>query len=135
MKRLILFMCLAVSISSLKPQNPQGGTVTDIDGNVYHTVVIGNYIWFKENLKTTSYNDGTKIPNLTGSTDWLGSTEGAYCWYDNNESNSKTYGALYNWYAVNTGRICPEGWRVPKDQEWKYLEGYSDTPHRIGDTI
>lgn len=99
--------------------------VTDADGNVYTTVVIGNQEWFAENLKTTKYNDGTPIPNVTNNTDWGNLRSGAYAWYNNNEANYKnTYGALYNWHAVNTGDLCPMGWHVPTDAEWTALTDY-----------
>ncbi len=99
------------------------GTVTDIDGNVYSTVQIGTQTWMAENLKTTTYNNGTSIDLVTDTTAWENNTTGAYCWYDNDQAQyAETYGALYNWYAVNTGNLCPSGWHVPTDEEWKTLE-------------
>ena len=101
-------------------------TVTDIDGNVYKTVKIGDQVWFTENLKTTQYNDGTPIPNVTGNSDWSILTSGAYAWYNNDEATYKdAYGALYNWYAVATGTLCPMGWRVPTDADWTSLTDYA----------
>ncbi len=122
-------------MSSLKAQTQDIGTVTDIDGNVYRTVVIGNYLWIAENLKVITYNNGTKIPNITDSILWTGLTTGAYCWYHNDGTNAKTYGALYNWHAVNTGRLCPNGWRIPTDEEWKNLEGNADTRFGQGNPV
>jgi len=110
-------------------------TVKDIDGNVYKTVLIGKYKWMAENLKTTTYNNGIKIPNVKEQSVWENLSTGAYCWYKNNESYADTFGLLYNWHAVNTGNLCPTGWRVPTDEEWKYLEGYVDSIYSIGDTI
>jgi uncharacterized protein (TIGR02145 family) len=110
-------------------------TVKDIDGNVYKTVVIGKYKWMEENLKTTTYNNGTEIPNVTEQSVWLRLSNGAYGWYNNNESYADTFGLLYNWYAVNTGKLCPDGWRVPSDEEWKYLEGFVDTKYGIGNSV
>jgi uncharacterized protein (TIGR02145 family) len=96
--------------------------VADGEGNIYSTVKIGTLVWMAENLKTTKYNDGTDIPNVTINTAWAASTTGAYCWYNNDETANKViYGALYNWYAVNTGKLCPVGWRVPCDAEWDQL--------------
>ena len=93
--------------------------VTDIEENIYKIVKIGDQIWLAENLKTTKYQDGTAIPNVAVAATWEGLTTGAYCWYNNNETdNKKTYGALYNWYAINTGKLCPTGWHVPSDAEW-----------------
>ena len=96
----------------------------DADGNVYHSVIIGGQEWFAENLRTTRYNDGTPIPNVTNDSDWRSLSTGAYCWHDNNPANGKTYGALYNWHAVNTGKLCPTGWHVPSDAEWTALTDY-----------
>jgi len=102
---------------------PCGNTVS-YDGVTYNTVQIGNQCWFKENLRTTKYNDGTSITNITNASTWTSTTTGAYCCYSNSTSNCTTYGALYNWYAVTTGKLCPSGWHVPSDAEWKTLEMY-----------
>jgi uncharacterized protein (TIGR02145 family) len=100
------------------------GSMTDIDGNTYKTVTIGTQTWMAENLKVTKYNDGTNIPNVTDDTEWGNLTTGAYCNYNNDQSNVATYGRLYNWYAVNTGKLCPTGWHVPSDAEWTELTDY-----------
>ena len=102
----------------------ESGTVTDIDGNVYHTVTIGTQVWMVENLKTTKYNDGTNIPLVTDGAEWVYLTTGAYCWYNNDISYKNPYGALYNWYTVNTGKLAPIGWHVPTDDEWTTLTTY-----------
>ena len=100
-------------------------TVTDIDGNVYHTVTIGTQVWMLENLKVTKFNDGTAIPLVTDGTAWTNLVTAGFCWYDNNEATYKnTYGALYNWYTVNTGKLSPAGWHVPTDAEWTTLTSY-----------
>jgi len=96
----------------------------DVDGNTYKTVNIGTQTWFAENLKTTKYNDGTFIPNISNNTDWTNLKTGAYCNYNNEISNGNTYGNLYNWYAVNTGKLCPTGWHVPSYDEWNALDDY-----------
>jgi uncharacterized protein (TIGR02145 family) len=101
--------------------------VTDIDGNIYNIVTIGTQIWLKENLKTTKYNDGTVIPNVTDITAWSANTTGAYCDYSNIPANSNTYGRLYNWYVVgstNPKNVCPTGWHVSTDAEWTALATY-----------
>jgi uncharacterized protein (TIGR02145 family) len=96
--------------------------LTDIDGNVYNTVIIGTQVWMTENLKTTKYNDNTKIPNVIDNTPWCTLPTPAYCWYKNDEaSNKHSYGALYNWFTVNTGKLCPTGWHVPSEVEWTTL--------------
>ena len=100
------------------------GSITDIDGNTYKTVTISTQTWMAENLKVTKYNDGIAIPNVTDNTAWSELTTGALCDYDNTPSNSKTYGKLYNWHAVNTGKLCPTGWHVPSDAEWTKLTDY-----------
>jgi uncharacterized protein (TIGR02145 family) len=99
-------------------------SITDIDGNTYKTVTIGTQTWMAENLKVTKYNDGIAIPNVTDDTAWGELTTGALCDYDNTPSNSETYGKLYNWHAVNTGKLCPTGWHVPSDAEWTELTDY-----------
>jgi uncharacterized protein (TIGR02145 family) len=106
--------------TSADPSTPK-----DIDGNVYNTVTIGTQTWMKENLKTTKYNDSTLIPLVTDNTSWPSRTTPAYCWYNNDEATYKNpYGALYNWYTVNTGKLCPIGWHVPSVVEWTILENY-----------
>ena len=98
--------------------------VTDIDGNLYTTVTIGTQTWMKQDLKTTRFNDGTPIPNVIDNTAWGALTTPGYCWYQNNVANGATYGALYNWYAVNTGRLAPKGWHVATDAEWTTLTNF-----------
>lgn len=99
-------------------------TVKDADGNVYKTVKIGDQVWMAENLRTTKYNDGTQMNNVTENEQWVKLTTGAYCNYDNLESNSAIYGRLYNWYAVNTGKLAPIGWHVPTKEDWMILVKY-----------
>jgi len=99
-----------------------GPTVSDADGNVYHSVVIGSQTWMVENLKTTKYNDNAPIPGITSGSAWDTLSTPAYCWYNfDGATNKNTYGALYNWYAVHTGKLCPAGWHVPTDAEWNTL--------------
>jgi uncharacterized protein (TIGR02145 family) len=95
--------------------------LVDIDGNVYHTVTIGTQVWMAENLKTTRFNDGTAIPLVTEDTVWAALTTPGFCWYNDSVSYGATYGALYNWYAVNTNKLAPTGWHVPTDSEWTVL--------------
>jgi uncharacterized protein (TIGR02145 family) len=100
-------------------------SITDFEGNVYETVLIGTQVWMKENLKTTKYRYGLQIPNITNLTQWASASTGAYCWYDNDQASYKdTYGALYNWFTVSTGNLCPIGWHVPIDPEWTTLITY-----------
>ncbi|HEY5511764.1 MAG TPA: FISUMP domain-containing protein [Prolixibacteraceae bacterium] len=100
------------------------GTVNDIDGNSYPTVTLGKQVWMTENLITTKYNDGTPISNVKEEEYWKGLTTEAYCWFKNDAANKSTYGAYYNWYSVNTGKLCPAGWHVPSDKEWRVLTDF-----------
>jgi len=100
-------------------------TVTDIDGNVYRTVKIGNQWWLAENLRTTHYRNGDPIPDVTTGATWFNLTTGAYCNYENIPDHATTYGRLYNWFAVNDSRgLAPAGWHVPSHAEWITLENY-----------
>ena len=102
-------------------------TVTDIDGNIYHTVTIGAQVWMVENLKVTGYRNGESIGTTAPATfDISGETSPKYQWaYAGNESNVATYGRLYTWYAVTDSRnICPQGWHVPTYEEWTTLENF-----------
>jgi len=100
-------------------------TITDIDGNVYTSVTIGTQEWMVENLRTSKYSDGTVIPNVTGDTEWSNLITGAWSHYENDSSQYESmYGKLYNWYAVNTNKLCPTGWHVTTNPEWIVLTDY-----------
>ena len=105
-------------------ENGIPGDVSDVDGNTYNSVAIGSQIWMTENLKTTKYNDGTDIAFITDSLGWLNDQLGAYTWFHNDIDYKNVYGALYNWYAVNTTKLCPNGWHAPTEDEWITLENY-----------
>ena len=108
------------------------GSVTDIDGNIYKTIQIGTQIWMAENLKTIRYNDGTTIPYVPGDWDYSDLAAHGYSWYDDDAASYKeTFGALYNWYAVSTGKLCPSGWHVPIDSEYQTLTGYLGNDHGV----
>lgn len=98
--------------------------VKDSDGNVYKTIKIGTQVWMAENLKTTKFNDGTPIPLVSGDIEWSNLKSPGYCFYNNDAANKKTYGALYNWYTVNTKKLAPTGWHVPTEAEWTTLINY-----------
>lgn len=101
-----------------KPPDP----VTDIGGNTYNTVRIGDQIWMAENLRVNTFNDGTGIPLVTDTLAWGELITPGFCWYGNDEASYKdTYGALYNGYSVSTGKLCPTGWHVPSRDEWQKL--------------
>lgn len=97
------------------------GTVTDIQGNTYNTIGIGHQYWMTENIRTTKYNDNTNITKIVEDTVWVKGNSG-FCWYNNDStSHAQTYGALYNWYAVNSGKLCPSGWHIPTNDEFSKL--------------
>jgi len=98
-------------------------SIADIDGNTYRTLLLGSQIWMAENLRTENYRDGSPIPNVTDPNEWMNLSTDAYCYFNNDEAGYKSlYGGLYNWFAVNKGILCPAGWHVPSDQEFKTLE-------------
>jgi uncharacterized protein (TIGR02145 family) len=102
-----------------------GMTVTDIDGNIYHTVTIGTQVWMVENLKTKHYMNGDIIPNITDINEWDNLKTGAYCDFANDPVYSEIYGKLYNWYTVkDTRNIAPTGWHVSSYEEWTTLYTY-----------
>ena len=96
----------------------------DFDNNQYTAVQIGNQIWMKENLKTTHYKNGNAIAYLPDDNDWKYNLSGAYVYPENSYNLKNTYGALYNWYAVATGNLCPTGWHVPDETDWNTLTSY-----------
>ena len=115
---------LKLQIKGLEDNLIASGTykLIDIEGNQYKVVKIGNQVWMAENLKVTHYNDGTSIPYFGQySYDNQHSYDG-YGWYNNDPSTYKnTYGALYNFPAVGTHKLCPTGWQVPSESEWDTL--------------
>lgn len=110
----------------LLPWDGVTGSVSDVEGNTYKTVKLGDQWWMAENLTTKKLNDGTGIKHRTEYSEWLTyETTPAYTWPENDEMDlGKTYGALYNWFTVTTGKLCPEGWHVPGDEEWMELEAF-----------
>lgn len=110
-------------------------SVSDIEGNVYRTVRIGDQWWMAENLKSTKLNDGTQIPQVTDNAEWLNvSAEhlSAFSWYNNNSDFKDTYGALYNWEAAGKENVCPTGWRLPDEQDYYELCLYIDPESAMG---
>lgn len=109
-------------------------TFPDINGNIYKAVQIGEQCWTQKNAENTSYADGTPIPQVQNPSEWSNLTTGAWCYYNNDSSNGKNYGLLYNWYAIagihdndpNTPNkeFAPDGWRVSTSADWDALENY-----------
>ncbi|MGD0711422.1 MAG: FISUMP domain-containing protein [Bacteroidales bacterium] len=124
MKKLIIFFAM---LAFFTIKNQAQTVVTDADGNVYDTVQIGTQVWLQENLATTKFNDGTTIPLVSNQTQWFHLTTPGYCWYKNDSAGHKAiFGALYNWYTVNTNKLCPAGWHVPSNYEWHKLIKFLD---------
>jgi uncharacterized protein (TIGR02145 family) len=101
-------------------------TVTDVDGNTYDIIAIGNQCWTAQNLRTSHFDDGTLIENLTVNNEWANTTSPAWCHYNNNELTFEIpYGKLYNFYTVVDSRnVCPTGWHVPTIDEWIELRTF-----------
>jgi len=108
-----------------------GNGLTDIDGNTYKSVIIGDKEWMAENLNTSKYNDGSDIALIEDIYAWYSDTVGAYSYYENDSASyANPYKALYNWYSVNTGKLCPTGWHTPSHTEWSELIYYlADNGH------
>ncbi len=114
-------------IKCLKATIPQSDPVSDIDGNSYKTIVIGTQTWMAENLRSTRYSDSMEISLVSDGNEWTKLTTPAYCWYDNDPNNGKSYGALYNWYTAdssNIHKLAPKGWHIATDSDWNALETY-----------
>lgn len=126
---LLLGACVLFAVSCKndddKPDPPKPYVLTDIDGNTYPYVTIGAQVWMAKNLKVTKLKDGTDIPLIADPLAWSNLATPGYCWYDNDQATyGNTYGAMYNWYTVNTGKLCPAGWHVPSDDEWTLLTDF-----------
>lgn len=120
-----LVSCKENSTSSEEPDNFEncGDSITDTDGNIYQTVQIGDQCWMAEDLRTTSYRDGTSIPNISDNSEWATLSSGGWVYYANDDFNSDINGKLYNWFTVNDSKgICTTGWKIPSDNDWKTLE-------------
>lgn len=123
---ILLLLFTIITMSSCEEERwpekakPETSTMTDVEGNVYVTVKIGNQWWMAEDLRVATYRNGDPIPNVTDSSVWANRTEGAYCLY---QGNTSAPGFLYNAYALANGnQLAPEGWRIPTDADWKQLE-------------
>ena len=130
MKNQLLFLGLLfyTFFSNLYSQN--SGTSLDQDSNSFEWIKYGDQYWSVVNAEVETYRDGTPIPYIEDQTVWKDLTIGAWCYYENDSTDGKIFGKLYNWYAVDDARgLCPSGWHVPTDGEWMSLEmnlGLSD---------
>lgn len=103
----------------------EGSFADPLDGYIYPVVLLGDQLWMAENLRAIKYSDGTEIPQVGLPADWANTTTGAYCWFGNRfDMFGSKYGAMYNWQAVSTGKLCPAGWHVPSLGEWIALKNY-----------
>ncbi len=120
-------LAIAILAAGTTEATAQEMRVADIDGNIYKTVQIGNQIWMAENLKTTRLNNGEEIPVVQHPIEWGNLRSPGLCWYEDDiyirdsAGYVDSYGFLYNWHAVGTGKLCPEGWHVPSEQDWARL--------------
>ncbi len=133
---LILIGILLMLANSCKKDNnySQEGTITDIDGNIYHSVRIGSQLWMVENLKVTKYRNGDPIDYVADNIQWENQKTGAYSWYNNDIANKALYGALYNTFVWedDSHNIAPIGWKVPKDEDWTVLTSYLEGENVAG---
>ena len=123
---LLLFIFIGHSCSTNSDSNGNLSTaVTDVDGNVYPTVIIGTQTWTQTNLNVSHYRNGDIIPQVTDPTAWANLTTGPWCYYNNDPANGAIYGKLYNWYAVNDPRgLAPIDYHIPTDAEWTIIIDY-----------
>ena len=123
MKTTLIFLSVFLSASLFGQINGTG--VTDIDGNFYESVIIGNQEWLSTNLNTSRFSDGTPIQNIESDEAWQSITTPAWANYNNDENNQLVYGKLYNWFTVDYDQnICPTNWKVPSNNDWLMLKSY-----------
>jgi uncharacterized protein (TIGR02145 family) len=131
-KRILLYILILFFIRS---GGLEAQAVKDADGNIYMTINIGKQIWIAENLKTTKLNDGKPIPLVTDEKAWKALKSPGYCLFNNDPANKDIYGALFNWYTVDTKKICPKGWHVPSDTEWKTMVDFLGDKNTASDKL
>jgi uncharacterized protein (TIGR02145 family) len=123
---LIIGVFYFVGVSAQKSEK----FIDERDGKKYTMVVIGDQTWTGENLNVSTFRNGDTIPEIQDIEAWLAAEENqqpAWCYYDNDPSNGKKYGKLYNWYAVNDPRgLAPEGWHVASEEDWEELVAFID---------
>jgi uncharacterized protein (TIGR02145 family) len=130
----ILFSTLLVPSIVYSQQYPnEGMPIRDLEGNEYRVIMTQSGVWMAENLKTFSLNDGTKLTYARDKNGWKDMKKPAYGFFNPDVKYSETYGAIYNWHAVATGKLCPKGWHVPTEAEWNDLMDYGDGNERSGE--
>ena len=110
-------------------------SVSDYDGNLYHTVTIGAQTWLRENFAGTHFANGDAIPNISDRTEWTSQTSGAYCYYNNDPELGKIYGGLYNWYVATDSRGLIIGYKTPSNDDWDILREYSGGRYVAGASL
>jgi uncharacterized protein (TIGR02145 family) len=126
-------ICICIFLFPLLFSCNEANTVSDLDGNIYHTRKIGNQTWMVENLKTTRFSNGDLIVNNQSTTDWKKDNQAAYCVYNNDNSYAKDYGLLYNYHSLNDSRgIAPKGWRIPTEEDLRVLETFINSNTKTG---
>ncbi len=111
------------------------GFLNDIEGNIYPTIGVGGQLWMAENLKTKKLNDGTNVLTSIDNTSWNYLGTPSCCWYNNDQQTWNDYGLLYNWYAVNSGKLCPINWHVPTTSELAILNNFLGNSESSGSKI
>lgn len=124
-----------VALVLMKSNQLHSQTMKDADGNIYMSVNIGKQVWISENLKTTRFNDGKPIQLVASDNAWKELKTPAYCLYIDDIKNKDIFGALYNWYAVNSKKLCPVGWHVSTDAEWEAMIDYIGGLSTAGDKL
>ncbi len=127
---IFIFILIFIRLAGLQAQ-----VVKDADGNAYPIVNIGKQVWMSENLKTTKFNDGKEIALVTDEKIWKALKTPAYCYLKNDIENMEVYGALYNWFTVNTKKLCPKGWHVPSDTEWGTMISFLGSANNAGNKL
>lgn len=139
MKKLFLsldFFILSIffSLISYSQEYPNEGVpIRDSEGNVYRIIMTQSGVWMAENLQTFKLNDGTPLTYINDNSKWKDVKKPAYGFFSTDVKYAQTYGAIYNWYAVSTGKLCPKGWHVPTEAEWNDLMDYADGNVKSGD--
>jgi uncharacterized protein (TIGR02145 family) len=127
-----VFILLSLISFSQEWEN-EGMPIRDIEGNVYRIIMTESGVWMAQNLNTFSLNDGTPLTTIYDNTKWKTTKTPAYGFYKNDVKYAETYGAIYNWHAVATGKLCPKGWHVPTAEEWNDLMDYAGGSQKSGD--
>jgi uncharacterized protein (TIGR02145 family) len=132
MKGLLIYTMLitALLFISCSKEIEEPTVIKDFDGNIYDTIRIGTQTWMVQNFKSTHFNDGTEINLIVDNAEWANSAKPAFCYifnwsdYYGYDSLYKSYGVFYNWYAINSEKFSPQGWRVPVLNDWETLRNY-----------